>query len=486
MKHLKHIALTALLASFLFAKAQDKKEAAISIQFLTSESIGDINFDKEPFFDYAKAVKAKCASLFDKDEDAKDVLVLVTFKKNSAPEVSTYWRPTRNKTKDEELLKELRALKPVKSLLVDYSLLYVVSTAGGDTNEKEEFTPAFIPPDDLEEQKMRAASLQDNYEYLKNWCTNFVLPVLTKFETSVDAQFVGVKETGKILESYLAGKKPPVNDITDKNENYWRGVMEMSAGNELIPITKIALHMAAGEFDYAKMYLKLVTPFCDKKTVARTLAGEMSWRLGVFEELANEKIQKGIAFHDKAEYNKAIAEYEQVIKEYPNSAWARYELYFSKNAQKTEKDPKSTTGRGDWDKSKPGIYACNPMYPLDVRASTGREAYLVFKRQSTTSLFKDKDRYAEDYLEYADIAFDLKNYGVAAQLYWLIITTFPEEKYSNRNIIAYYLYCLDKLGVKGLEKNFKGDFAAEFTKIEKDRKELMEKDPIYNSMEKPE
>jgi hypothetical protein len=138
----------------------------------------------------------------------------------------------------------------------------------------------------------------------------------------------------------------------------------------------------------------------------------------------------------------------------------------------------------EWNKSKEIIYACDPLYYMNVRAKSGKEGYLLFRRREINMLFNSEENLKADFVKYADIALDLGNYGFAAQLYWLIVGNFSEEDYDNRNILAHYLYCLDKLGDKESIKNFAGDFPTEFGNIEKERRKIMEESPLYNAFEK--
>ena len=118
---------------------------------------------------------------------------------------------------------------------------------------------------------------------------------------------------------------------------------------------------------------------------------------------------------------------------------------------------------------------------MDVRASNGTEGYLLYRRMCISELFKDNYSTASDFVEYADITLDLKVYGFASHMYWLILTSMPRKVYDDREITAYFLYCLDKLGDKKLIENFKGNFPKEFKKIENLCQKQMEESVIYKS-----
>ena len=104
------------------------------------------------------------------------------------------------------------------------------------------------------------------------------------------------------------------------------------------------------------------------------------------------------------------------------------------------------------------------------------------RRAETQKLFADRDKIKQDLLNYADIAFDLGVYDFAGELYWLLYSHLKPETFADRNLLAYYLYCLEKLGCGDLKVNFKGKFKKEFKKIEKERKKIMESSSWYKSM----
>jgi hypothetical protein len=463
--------------------AQEKVD--LSIQLLTNDFIGDVNFDNnKELIDYVKIFSEKCKNYFENETEKKDILVLLTIHKSKNPSVQIFYKPDYDSIKSDKLTEDLKTIKPINSLYVDYSILFILKTKGGINDENVKYIPDFVLPDDQEEKKLKSGSLTEQVELIKNWAKNFAIPVLQAFEENVDDKYAGVKAMGIMLQKTDFSKKQDVIALTERNSNYWRATLEMSIDNQLIPMTKICMHIANGEFDYVSAYIDIIPFFMDKKTVAFYLFKELKWRLNIFNENLEAKMEKGIQFHDSNQFDKAIEQYVSIIQEYTNSAWANYELYFSENAKHIEKDPSKIGFRAEWDSAKQIVYACNPLYPLDIKANNGVEGYLLVRRNSITSLFKDEEKYDKDFVEFADIALDLKVYGFAAQLYWLIMSNVPKDTYKDKNILAYFLYCLDKLGDQEIKKNFKGNFDKEFKKIEKEQKKQMENSSVYKSFKK--
>jgi tetratricopeptide (TPR) repeat protein len=268
------------------------------------------------------------------------------------------------------------------------------------------------------------------------------------------------------------------NDYTGKNPDYWRANIEMELGNLLIPFTKVCMYISNGEFDKAERLLFIVNYFSAEGTLPDYLSREISAKLGLLKSEIEAEINQGIKLHDQGLYTEAVALYEDLLTSFPKCAWLNYELYFSKVGAENNEDKRVE----EWYKIKPIVYECDPMYPMDINATNGTQSYLMFSRNEIGSLFQSKETANKDFVRYADIALDLGNYEFAAQLYWLIIGNISKEEYDNRDMLAHFLYCLDKLGDKEMIKNFKGDYKKEFAKIEKERKKIMEKSTYYKMM----
>ena len=445
------------IISIVFASIGQEKKVDLAVQFLSNEIISDVNFDKEPFVKYAKEVINEIEEAFIDYSVKQDVLILHTLHKDKAASFEFFSRPVLSEVERLKILKKLTSINSVNTKIVDFSLLYIVKINGGHEDKVTEFSPKFQSPQDKNILKLKKANIKEKKEIIENWAINEALPILAAYESQVDKKFAGVVSIGKILTETNFKTQINTEKLTDNNSDYWRATLEMSPKNQLIPVSKIFMYVSQGLFDKAKMYSEIIHYFSDSKSVPYYLIEELHWRLAIFDEQLNGEIKRGIKLHDKGDYDQAISIYQEINKSYSNSAWLNYELYYSTNAKNVKEKKEQLEDRASWDIAKQVIYNCNPLYSMDVRASSGKEAYLLFQRQSMGSLFKDKDNYGKDFVKYADIAFDLEEYGFAAQLYWIIITTLPKENYKGKNIVAHFLYCLDKLEVYSIKENFKGN-----------------------------
>jgi hypothetical protein len=470
---MKKIAFTFLLSictAFLFSQS----DVELQIQLLTPDQIAEVTLDIEPVLDWVKKVYDEIESNLKNEEGDKEVLIIITLHKDKEPTIDIGARPAIEESSIDSLLAGISKHEAPRTKISDYSFAIIASLNNG-YSEEIDYTPAITLPKYKEYLKYKELDLQGKKESLQTWVQDEILPVIMYYETTVDSVFEGVLSVGEILKQ---GKynNSEINTLTENNPDYWRAIMEMSLGNQLIPFTKVCMHIARGELDKATRLLFAINLFSDKSTLPAIFHDEISAKISLLEEDLNMAINEGIALHDDGKYKEAVAHYENLLNIFPKSAWLNYELYYSKTAEMNMDESDV-----EWDRTKKIVYACDPMYYMDVRARSGKEGYLLFRRREVNSLFQSEDSLKADFIKYADIALDLGNFGFAAQLYWLILNYFSEEDYNNRNILAHYLYCLDKLGDKESLKNFQGDFPKEFENIENERIKIMEESPIYNA-----
>ena len=474
------IIVTLALLGILQQTSNAAEKPELSIQLLTNELIMEANIDTDQLTPWLKQSIAKAEEIAAKESKPRDVAIMTTIHKSRQATIQVSARPKYSPEETQAYTKELQKITSPKSRYCDSSILFLLQANGGCKDTQMEFTPPIITPDEKTRQIFTSSSLEEKKALLQNWTKDQVIPILAHFTSSVDAKFEGVLAVGKILTPRDYSNKKNVADLTDSNSEYWRAVVEMSGGNQLIPACKIFMYVATGKFDIARKYLQVINLFSDRKNLAGHYLSELKWRLDDFFTVLNKEIQAGIALHDRKEYQLAIEHYKKILAAYPNSAWANYELYFS---DITLNQYKKDALDKKWDQYKQIVYSSDPLYTVNVRASTGKEAYLLFRRKLIEQLFKDKESIRQDVVKYADIALDLQEYGFAGQLYWLIFTSFEKDLYNDRNMLAHFLYCLDKLGDTFIKQNFKGDFTKEFKKIEEQRQTLMKESTFYNVFE---
>lgn len=475
MSRLSRIAFSLCFLLPLFLSSQE--ELKMSIALLGNELIADVNVDQDPFVKGIGQVTELTGKQFKGMEESQKLAMLMVVHKSGKTDFEVHATPALPPEKEKAYLDALKRLSIPNTKLVDFPILLLVHADLKDL--PNDFKNLELPADKADAAYVKAG-LKEKMMLNKTYAVEQVLPVLSAYEIIVDKQFAGVKGLGTTIRQKDFKKTQDVSALTSHNSDYWRANMEMSVGNQLIPATKIAMLVSQGEFDHAMKYVEIIRLFAEPKSAAGAYLKEISRRLKEFNRALQTEINTGIAEHDKGNYERAMAIYKEILDQYPNSAAAKYELYYSQNALDLKNKTVTTSDRKLWDESKASIYHSNPLYPMDVRAGNGKEMYLLFRRQATQSLFKDDKTTLKDVYTYADIAMDLGVYDFAAQLFWLSATYDKDQE----GAITKFLYCLEKLGVKDIKENFKGDFEKAFAELEKKKQEDMENDPMYKSFGK--
>jgi len=466
------------LFSMLFAQESlAQAEPEIALILLGNDHISEVNTDTDKFIKSFSPVMDLIKTEFKSFAKSQSADVFITVHKAGLPTLKLQSKPQLDKKTEISFLSKLSAIKLENTKLVDMPMLVRVN---GPKNAEEGVERYMLHVIRSEEYKQ--ASLKQKYELNRKWATREVLPVLAAYEIAAE-KFEGVSNFGKTVAAADFSKPQDIEKMTGRNPDYWRAVMEMGRGNQLIPITKIFMLASQGYLDSAERYSEIISMYTTTESAANLYLEEFNWRMRVLSEDLTKEVDKGIAFHDKGEYEKALGVYEKVKQAYPYSAWNLYEIYFSKNAMDIVSGKVKAGDRTQWDEAKKGIYGASPLYNMDVIAATGKEAYLLFRRQQISSLFRTKGNTAKDTYEYADIALDLGVYDFAAQLFWLSFTFEKDEKAGERSLHR-YLYVLEKLGVPQWKSNFKGDFDKIFKAIDKERQEAMEGSAVFKSMKK--
>lgn len=465
MKSLKILTFFFLLTSiFNFSQT---KEPQFTVVFLDNDRISEVNLDEKKFIeDFGKINDLLKTELKNTDTNQK-IGVLCTFHKAGKPTYQIYSSPKLTSNFEKNLLGKLNSIEISNTKLVDFNILISQNFI-----ENAEEIDGYKNPVNKIYDGYTNADIKTKFELNKKYAIEEVLPVLSQYQVIVEDKFAGVKNFGKLLQKTDYSKPQNIDLQTSKNYDYWRATMEMSLGNQLIPTSKIAVLISQGELDLANKYAEILKYFGDKESVSSHYLGELSWRLNEFNKSLNVEIEKGIAQHDKGNYQKALEVYNSILKVYPNSSWALYERYFTQNTLDIVNKKTGFNDRTFWDSSKVEIYKHNPVYMMDVHAKGEKEMYLLQRRLQINNLFKEKEKFLDDLYEYADIALDLEVYDFSAQLFWLSASYNKNlyEKALNR-----YLYCLEKLGVTNIKNNFDGDFSKIFSEIEKEKEKAMKK-----------
>ena len=472
-----------------------------SIILLEPEQIISANFpDVAQFTDWTKQVTAICDDALAKEKNPPRMIVQITLRKNAAPVFELSGQPALGADFSKSLLAALARVRDMRPPLssVSFRLDYAgteMSQNADPLKRAESFVPVLVPPRQRELEAYHKSSIAEKYRLLRQWARDEALPLLSTGQR-VDEKFVGVRNVGTMLARLSYDAPLDVEKLTFQNPDYWRGALEMVTGNHQVIAASVMLFVANGEIDKAVALFKLARPFTQPGVLATNLydmLGEMGDSLIVD---VNWEIKQGIALHDAGKYDAAIAAYQKLLAGYPCSAWARYELFLSQVAKSggitsgVSHDSPNEDVDALWKKASREIYRADPLYDMQYIAERGESFGSMFDRFELGSLAKDRPKdYGEYYGRLARAMMNLGAYGYAAHAYFLtmpakfVLKESSESKNSKDNlkelslddVLARFLYCLEKLGCTDLKKNFKDDFTPAFQKldeeIEKHRKQ---------------
>ncbi|MES2554810.1 MAG: hypothetical protein V4604_01600 [Bacteroidota bacterium] len=478
MKRLRYYILLSASILFFGSRSLAQEESQFSLVLLANDHIAEVNIEQDRYI-------AQLGSLMDfmtqefktVSKDQKIALHLISHKEGK-PTVNLYASPELDSKKQESVLASIDQMTFDNTKIVDFPIAITLNIENGDV------TGTFKNIQFPEEQRKEAYATGDlayTYETTKQWAISEVLPVLSAFQLKAEEQFKGVTSTGELIKNTDFTSVHDHQKLFGSNTDYWRGVMEMGIGNELVSASNIFALVAEGKFAIALNYLQITLFFSDQKSNTTRYLQELYWRLGSYNQIADKEISLGIAEHDKENFQEAINIYNHILKINPHSAWANYELYFTQNAMELKNGTTTMDNHSNWNKAKVIVYGCDPLYEIQVSATNADEAYTMIRRQEINELFQIKSQKLADVYKFADIALDLSVYDFAAQLYWY---SFTFSKGQNEMALTKFLYCLEKLGVTDLKENFNGNHEKEFKAVEKERQKAKEENFMYKSFKK--
>jgi len=473
---IKNLILLLLVFTSNIILAQEK-ELEFTVNLLANDKISEVNINNDAFISSIGKLIDYCKTEFKTYPKTQKIGIYLITHKSASVTFKIFSDPDISPEISKKILNDLNSISIENTKIVDFPIF--ISINSKNEGEITDFKD-FVDPEKQKFLDYKNGDLGAKLALNKDYAINEALPVLAAYQTIVDDKFAGVKNFGNLISKTNFNQILDIDKLTSNNKNYWRGYMEMESGNLLIPITKIFTFISQGEFDYAVKYIEVLNNF-SKDNIPKIYLNNLNYRLMLFNETLNNEIQKGISFHDKGEFDKAISIYDEILRIYPNSSWALYEKYYSKNAKDLSENKIKIGDRKDWDTSKVDIYKHNPLYNMDIRASNGVEGYLLFRRMEIKELFKNKENYLKDIFTYAKIARDLKVYDFSAHLFWL---SYTYDSKNQKEALNNYLYCIDKLGEKELKANFKGDFEKIFKKIDDEMQNEMKTSEIYKSFDK--
>lgn len=259
--------------------------------------------------------------------------------------------------------------------------------------------------------------------------------------SNVDPKFEGVINFGNALQSLNDPDNADVDQLTVVNKDYWRAVIEMIPTDPSIFFAHAYLYVARGETAYSDIYFLL-----GSLAMSDDFRGDLNEYSRVKAKLdsreANE-ISKGFPYHDNGEYAKALAAYDEVISQYPNSAWAFYEKGYSYSMM-GYLDPDFAMKR---EKMFATCRQCNPFYYMGYSGSDSLALGSLMVLLEKVKPFVDgKKRDIEGLKSFAEGCEKMRLYSFAAHARWKLVLL--DSKENTEDHLRAFLDLLSKCGCK--------------------------------------
>ncbi len=452
-------------------------EVALAVVFVTPDTVLGENFPQaSTLADWLRPILDGVRAALAEEDNPPGILVQITLRPEQAPLFELAGRPVLSERLAGEIRRVLAKTPDLRAPVSEVCLR--IQTPGGTRSPLTEvatFVPRLFPPAEAELNRFIGADLATQYNGIRDWSRRYALPLLLHRAANVEARFAGVVGTARPIAALAPDAPIDVAALTYRRADFWRGVMEMAPGDELVASLPVFLHAAAGDIDQASTLLGILLSFSRGDTLSAHLLQEFAARLGPFRRQLNQEVQRGVAFHDEGKFAEAIAVHEKTLLAYPNSAWARYELFFSTVSRKGLDTPKKVKRANKlWVQTAPSIYRCNPLFTAQFGGTRGELLdRLVLHRLSN----RPPEDFGERLGNFADAALRLEDYGTAALVYWSALCTTHKLKglsfrddtpveLDGKDVLVRFLYCLEKLGVPEWKSEFEGDFAPAFSQLE--------------------
>ena len=449
----------------------------LDVEYFTDDMVTAATLDTSLLKQWNKRVQATVKAFLMTEGGNHDIMVLVTMPKGKPAFVEVSSRPQLNPERTGHLIRRIEGLsRPPRSRLTEYAYLINAQVGRGCEDPQLKFLPKIALPEEKVRAQFEAADLAGKAKLFSTWVEEDVLPVLSYYQDTLRTQLRGVNAVGEILQQGLY-RDSSVRALTVENPTYWRATMEMESGNGLVILSKICLHILDGEYDLARRYLNVAQVFPEQNTMALSFYRQFDFRMEWLFDDVRALVREGKEIQTKGDFKGAQLFFEGHLEVLPHSAIFNYEKYYSQSLLMSDAEPESIIQL--WKDCKAVVYACDPLFNLPIPTKSSKEVYLMSKRHEINLLFNNQRQIQEHVLDYADIALDLEVYGFAAHLYWLIIGNKPDE-YDDRDILAHYLYCLEKLGNEENIDSFEEEYTRQkFKRIERERRRAMENNPVY-------
>jgi len=473
MKNIFPFIVLSILSAF---PVHSQNPVEIHLTKVDPDIIGQATVDQDEFLKWVARLNDEIDKHFTTDTNDLEVISMFTLSRDQDLRIQHSSRPGGEERNLDGLKEALFSIPAPRAKYVPYTFMLIARINYGCPDNEVTFQPEFDYPSDKRSDEFSALSLSEKVVKLREWVSEEVLPLLAYYESIVDVNFSGVRGIADDLEEKKYLTESAVT-LTELNSTYWNAILEMSTGYQLIPFTKVCLHIMHDEYPQASRLLKVISLFSNEDSLPFALHDELYDKLGGLMGELKKLVDDCSAIRRTDGADSAFKKIEELKIQFPKSPQVVFEYYMNRLLPKGKKK--------EWAKANMEVSECDRLFYPRVVPSDREQAYRFSSNTESSELFRDPNHVRPNLVSYADIALDLGEYGLAAQTYWLILNYFDKENdYNNRDILAHFLYCLNKLGHSEILEKFKGDFTKKFEIIDEDRECFMKDSEAYKNWKK--
>jgi tetratricopeptide (TPR) repeat protein len=253
---------------------------------------------------------------------------------------------------------------------------------------------------------------QSSREMLKRYTQQFA---------SEDANREGTIKFGQTLMKVEEPARIELANLTYQNYDYWRAVVEARPEDSSILFAHGHLCAARGETGWADIYF-LLGSLTDRNQTHRSELDAYRRLRDQLDTRVDKELEQGISLHDRGEYERAVAVYDRIIAEQPNSAQAYYEkglsyMMMSKQAPTMK------------DKAMQMYGECRQRAPFNWKAYQGGDPNVIAKLkvclEKVTPFLTGKERSKAGFSTFVDGCEAMQLYPFAAHGQWKLSLTDP-------------------------------------------------------------
>lgn len=119
-----------------------------------------------------------------------------------------------------------------------------------------------------------------------------------------------------------------IESAVANNPRFWQAFYEVAPDDPTLLLVQAGLLLAAGEADRAGMVTVLSHRY-EPPVILRDVLDELQNSIRDLHNEVSNMIREGITLHDKKLYNDAVKKFREVLRIWPQSGWAHYELGYT-------------------------------------------------------------------------------------------------------------------------------------------------------------